>query len=109
MSAYPVVGTPITGLTPSPAPASAAELFKRGKIKETSQTFEASFLSVMMQSMFEGVKTSEPFGGGQGEEMFRSLLTDAMAKEVSKAGGIGVSSVVQREMLKMQGLQEVEQ
>lgn len=92
-----------------PSAASTADLAKRGKIKETADKFEASFLSVMMQSMFEGVKTSEPFGGGQGEEMFKSLLTEAMAKEVSKAGGIGVSSVVQREMLKMQGLQEVAQ
>ncbi|PXA87632.1 chemotaxis protein chel [Caulobacter sp. D4A] len=88
---------------------SAAELAKRGKIKETAQKFEASFLSSMMQSMFEGVKTPEPFGGGQGEEMFKSLLTDAMAKEVAKAGGVGIAASVQREMLKMQGLQEVAQ
>lgn len=92
-----------------PTAASTAELAKRGKIKETADKFESSFLSVMMQSMFEGVKTPEPFGGGQGEEMFKSLLTDAMAKEVTKAGGVGLSSTVQREMLKMQGLQEVAQ
>ena len=85
---------------------STAELLKRGKIRETAQKFEASFLSVMMQSMFEGVKTSEPFGGGQGEEMFKSLLTESMAKEVAKAGGVGLADTVQREMLKMQGLKE---
>lgn len=111
MSTFALTSPPITGLTASsPPPASsAAELLKRGKIKETAQKFEASFLSVMMQSMFEGVKTPEPFGGGQGEEMFKSLLTDAMAKEVTKAGGVGVAATVQREMLKMQGLQEVAQ
>ncbi|PLR23805.1 chemotaxis protein chel [Caulobacter zeae] len=111
MSAFSIASPPITGLTAGAGPtaSSAAELLKRGKIKETAQKFEASFLSVMMQSMFEGVKTPEPFGGGQGEEMFKSLLTDAMAKEVTKAGGIGVASTVQREMLKMQGLQEVAQ
>ena len=92
-----------------PTATSTAELAKRGKIKETADKFEASFLSVMMQSMFEGVKTSEPFGGGQGEDMFKSLLTEAMAKEVAKSGGVGVSATVQREMLKMQGLQEVAQ
>ncbi len=78
----------------------------RKKIAETAKTFEASFLSVMMQQMFEGVKTSEPFGGGNGEEMFKSMMTDAMSKEVTKAGGVGLSSVIQREMLKMQGLKE---
>ena len=78
----------------------------RAKIAETAKTFEASFMSVMMQQMFEGVKTSEPFGGGNGEEMFKSVLTDAMSKEVTKAGGIGLASTIQREMLKMQGLKE---
>lgn len=86
------------------ATASAAELAKRGQIKATAQKFEASFLSSMMQTMFEGLKTDGPFGGGSGEEMFRSLLTDSMAKQVTKAGGIGVTAAVQREMLKLQGL-----
>lgn len=79
---------------------------KRAKIAETAKTFESSFLSVMMQQMFEGVKTSEPFGGGNGETMFRSMLTDAMSKQVTKAGGIGLAPTIQREMLKMQGLKE---
>jgi Rod binding domain-containing protein len=86
--------------------ASAAELAKRGKIKETAQNFEASFLSVMMQQMFEGVKTSEPFGGGQGEEMFKSVMAEAMAKQVTRAGGVGLAPTVEREMLKLQGLKE---
>jgi peptidoglycan hydrolase FlgJ len=84
----------------------AKEAKTRAKIAETAKTFEASFMSVMMQQMFEGVKTSEPFGGGNGEEMFKSVLTDAMSKEVTKAGGIGLASTIQREMLKMQGLKE---
>lgn len=84
----------------------AKDAAKRAKIKETAATFESSFMSVMMQQMFEGVKTSEPFGGGNGETMFRSMLTDAMSKQVTKSGGIGLASTIQREMLKMQGLKE---
>lgn len=86
--------------------ASAEDLAKRAKIKQTAENFESSFMSVMMQQMFEGVKTSEPFGGGNGEEMFKSILTDAMSKQVTKSGGIGLASSIQREMLKMQGLKE---
>jgi Rod binding domain-containing protein len=85
-------------------PQSAAELAKRGQIKHTAQTFEASFLSSMLQEMFEGVETSGPFGGGPGEAMFRSFLTDAMAKQMVRTGGVGIAPSVQREMLKMQGL-----
>lgn len=83
---------------------SAAELAKRGQIKQTAQDFESTFLSVMFQQMFSGLPTDGPFGGGAGEEMFRSVLTDAMAKQVSKAGGVGVAASVEREMLKLQGL-----
>jgi len=86
--------------------ASTAELLKRGKIRETAQKFEASFLSVMMQSMTAGMKTPDVGGGGAGEDMFKSLLAEEMAKQVSKAGGIGVAAAVQKEMLKMQGLKE---
>jgi Rod binding domain-containing protein len=98
----PVVVPP--GLTAAPGAASAAELARRGQIKQTAQDFEASFLSVMMQQMFAGVSTDGPFGGGQGEAMFRSVLTDAMAKQVVRTGGIGVAASVEREMLKLQGL-----
>jgi hypothetical protein len=47
-----------------------------------------------------------PFGGGQGESMFKSLYTDAIAKQVTRSGGVGVAASVEREMLKLQGLEE---
>lgn len=93
-----------TSLTGPTGAGSAAELAKRGKTHQTAQDFEASFLSTMMQQMFAGVKTDGPFGGGPGEEMFRSVMTDAMAKQMSKSGGIGIAPAIEREMLKMQGL-----
>lgn len=87
------------------APAmTAAEMAKRGDIKATAQKFEASFLSIMMQQMFEGVQTSAPFGGGPGEDMFKSFLTEAMAKQMAKTGGVGIAKTVGVEMLKLQGL-----
>jgi flagellar protein FlgJ len=93
--------------TPAAATAaapSAAELAKRGQIKQTSQKFESSFLNVMLQQMFEGTDTPAPFGGGPGESMFKSFLTEAMANKMTANGGVGIAASVQREMLKMQGL-----
>jgi Rod binding domain-containing protein len=84
-----------------PRPADDAH---RAKAKTAGDSFEAQFMSTMFQQMFEGVSTDGPFGGGFGEEMFRSVLTDAMAKQMVKSGGIGVSNDIQREILKMQGL-----
>jgi Rod binding domain-containing protein len=102
-----LIPAPLIPASAAPPPASqpsAAELAKRSQIKQTAQKFEATFLSSMMQEMFEGVEVSAPFGGGDGEKMFKSFLTEAMAKQMSKAGGIGIAAQVQREMLKMQGL-----
>ena len=36
--------------------------------------------------------------------MWKSFLTDAMAKQTVKRGGIGLSDTVAKEMLKLQGL-----
>jgi Rod binding domain-containing protein len=97
----PVVSPTLT----QPAGAtSAAELAKRGEIRETAKKFESQFLSIMLQQMFAGVKTDGPFGGGFGEEMFRSVMTEAMGKQMARAGGIGLADTIQREILKMQGL-----
>lgn len=86
--------------------ASAADLAKRGKIEKTAKDFESSFLNIMYQQMFEGVGTGDDpaFGGGQAEDMWKSFMTDAMAKQTVKRGGIGLAQTVQREMLKLQGL-----
>jgi Rod binding domain-containing protein len=101
-----LLAAPPVSLLAGPATAaSAQDLARRGKIHDSAQAFEASFLSSMMQQMFEGTETAAPFGGGPGETMFRSILTEAMAKQVVKAGGIGVAASVEREMLKLQGLQ----
>lgn len=91
----------ITGGTTAP---SAADLARRGQIEKTAKDFEATFLAQMFNHMFEGLQTDGPFGGGQGEQVWRSFLTDAMAKSVTRAGGVGIAASVQREMLKLQGL-----
>lgn len=84
---------------------SAADLAKRGKIEKTAKDFEASFLNIMYQQMFQGVGGADAaFGGGQAEDMWKSFLTDAMAKQTVKRGGIGLAHTVEKEMLKLQGL-----
>ena len=101
MSDLAVVPPSLSVPTPS---VSAADLAKRKDITATAQNFESSFLSIMLQQMFEGVETSAPFGGGPGEAMFKSFMTDAMAKKMTDRGGIGIANTVGREMLKLQGL-----
>ena len=83
---------------------SAEQLAKRGQIEKTARDFEASFLSVMLGQMFKDVGAEAPFNGGHGEAAFKSFMSDAMAKQMVRSGGVGLADTVGKEMLKLQGL-----
>jgi len=74
----------------------------RKKAEEAAESFEAFFLSRMMESMFEGVSTDGLFGGGSAEKVYRSLLLDEYGKEMAKTGSIGVKDYVMQAILQMQ-------
>jgi Rod binding domain-containing protein len=58
----------------------------------------------MIGQMFTGLQADGPFTGGAGEGAFRSFLSDAMARQITRSGGVGLAGPVQAEMLKLQGL-----
>jgi flagellar protein FlgJ len=105
MSALAVIA-PQVDATAGPTATSVAELARRGQIHATAQKFEASFLTTVLQTMFQGVSTSPPFGGGEGEDMWKSFLAESMAKSMARRGGVGVAGSVEREMLRLQGLSD---
>ena len=72
------------------------------KISQSAEEFEAVFISEMMKPMFEGISTEAPFGGGKGEEVFRSMLLQEYGKTMAKTGSIGVADAVKRELIKAQ-------
>ncbi|MCB1556217.1 MAG: rod-binding protein [Alphaproteobacteria bacterium] len=73
------------------------------KIDEAAQEFEAMFVSEMLKPMFEGVMEPDPmFGGGKGEEIFKSLMLDEYGKLIAKSGGIGIAEQVKAEMIRIQ-------
>ena len=78
-------------------------------IAKTSKEFESVFISQFLGSMFAGISTDGPTGGGQGEEMFRSLMIDEYGKSLEQRGGFGLAASVQRQLLKHQELAMPEQ
>ena len=106
MTTLSMLAPQVDAATQGPTATSAAEMAKRGQISKTAQSFEASFLTTVLQNMFKQVDTSPPFSGGEGEDMWKSFLAEAMAKDMAKHGGVGVSKAVEREMLKLQGLKD---
>jgi peptidoglycan hydrolase FlgJ len=67
--------------------------------KKAAQQFEGVFISEFLGSMFEGISTDGPFGGGQGEAMFRSLMLDEYGKQIAARGGFGLGAAITRSLL----------
>jgi flagellar protein FlgJ len=93
----PVASLPTAGSTADSSSPQADD-----KTAASAKQFEAVFLSEMMSHMFEGVKTDSEFGGGQGEDMFKSLLTNEYGKQMANKGGIGIADQLQKAMIQMQ-------
>ncbi len=74
--------------------------------RHAAQEFEGVFLSQFLGAMFEGLSTDGPFGGGQGEQMFRSMMLDQYGKQIVAQGGIGIADSVTRELLKTQEVRQ---
>jgi flagellar protein FlgJ len=69
---------------------------------KAAKEFESVFISQFLGSMFSGIKTDETFGGGEGEDMFRSLMVDQYGKQLEQRGGFGLANAVTRQLLKTQ-------
>lgn len=70
--------------------------------RQAAQDFEAVFIAQMLAPMFESLGTDALFGGGPGEEIYRSILVDEYGKAVARSGGLGIADTVQREILRIQ-------
>ncbi len=72
------------------------------QVRRAAEEFEAVFISQMLAPMFEGLETDELFGGGPGEDIYRSILVEEYGKAIARSGGIGIADTVQREILRLQ-------
>jgi len=72
------------------------------RAEEAAKDFEAVFISQMLSHMFSGVEVDPMFGGGQGEEMFRSMMVEEYGKQLADQGGIGIASSVKAKLIEMQ-------
>ena len=72
------------------------------KAKAAGEDFEAFFVTHSFEDMFADLSSDPLFGGGEGEEIFRSFLLGEYGKQAAKAGGLGISDMVQKQLLQLQ-------
>ena len=91
-------GAVVQSAAASPPPERTAAAARRAGMQ-----FEAMALAQFLQPVFATIDMSKSaFGGGSGEEMFRPMLVEEMARAVAAQGGIGIAEAVTREILRME-------
>lgn len=70
--------------------------------RKAAEEFEAVFLTTMLEGMFTGLKAEAPFGGGETEKTYRSLMVTEYAKQISQNGGLGMADQITRDLIALQ-------
>jgi Rod binding domain-containing protein len=73
------------------------------KLEATSREFEAMYLEQMLDRMFSEVGSEGPLGdNGTGGPVYRSMMVKEYAGSIVKSGGIGLSSLIYDDLIKLQ-------
>jgi len=67
-----------------------------------AKQLEGVFLNTLTSTMFSSIKTDGTFGGGFGEETWRSMQSEQMADSIAQSGGIGLADSITRSLLDVQ-------
>jgi flagellar protein FlgJ len=80
------------------------------KVAASARDFEAMAIGQLLQPMFETVDTAHGlFGGGSGEEAWKPMLVQEIAKQIEARGGLGLAEPVYEAMMRMQQSNPVQQ
>ncbi len=80
----------------------ASQAANQKQMRDAAKDFEAFFIGQMMEHMTAGIETNETFGGGHGEDMWKSMLNQEYGKEIAKSGRLGIGDQLLQGMIKMQ-------
>ena len=72
-------------------------------IEKSATQFEALLLQQMFKSMWESLPKEGMLSGSREEELFRDMLNETLAKEVSERQSIGIKAIVMKEMQRRLG------
>lgn len=73
------------------------------KLHKAAEDFAAVALTELLSPMFDTVDTANgAFGGGAGEEAFKPMMVAEIAKQIARAGGLGLAEPVYQQMLRLQ-------
>jgi Rod binding domain-containing protein len=72
------------------------------RLRQQAEDLEGVFLNTLTKQMFSSIKTDGPFGGGFGEETWRSMQSEQLANTMAQNGGLGIAEQLMGDLLTMQ-------
>jgi flagellar protein FlgJ len=93
----------LAGEAPGSAKASDGRALAEARARRTADDFETMFLEQSLERMFSSVGEKGPMGeNGTGGPIYRSMLVKEYAGTIVRSGGVGISSQVFREIMRLQ-------
>lgn len=80
-----------------------------GPAKSAAKDFEAMIVGRMLESMFAGVQSGGPFGGGPAERTWRGFMLQEYGKAIAEAGTLGIGRMVESEVARLYAQQSAQQ
>jgi peptidoglycan hydrolase FlgJ len=74
------------------------------KAEEAAQDFEALLLQQMFQAMWRSVPTDGMLSGSREEELYRDMLNEELAKQLSEGQSIGIKEVILNDLKRREGI-----
>jgi flagellar protein FlgJ len=75
------------------------------EIKKAAKEFESIFMNMMLESMRKTVPTDGLMGGGNAEDIYRSMLDSEYAKVLAEHQSSGLADTISRQLLESMGKQ----
>jgi len=72
------------------------------KLRKQAEDFEGVFLNLLTKEMFATAKSDNGFGGGFGEETWRSMQSEQLANTMAQNGGLGIADQLLGDMIALQ-------
>ncbi|MGK2284486.1 rod-binding protein [Pedomonas sp. V897] len=95
--------SPAVMATGLPLSASRPALPVNPQTRAALEEFEAVLIGEMVNVMLSTVPTDGYMGGGNAEEIYRSMMGQEMGREIARQGGLGIAPALMNEIVRLQG------
>jgi flagellar protein FlgJ len=86
--------------TPTPTVMSPAE---ERRLRNTAHEIESIFLAQMLKTMRQASGSKSAPLSGQGQRVYQEMMDEHLGRALSKGGGLGLSDMLIRDVLRRQG------